>query len=65
MQLIENQVHYAEYERSIPLSVALLSNSMRCLYRRMLDAVLPESAALLLKCVLIVYTWPGKGVFST
>ena len=29
----------------------------------MLYAVLPKSAALLLKCVLIVYIWPEKGVY--
>ena len=30
---IENQMHYAEYERSIPLSAALLLNRKRCVYR--------------------------------
>ena len=58
--VIENQMHNAEYERSMPLSVAMLPNFVRCVYRCTLYDVLPKSAALLLKCVLIVYIWPEK-----
>ena len=41
----EWRMHYAKYERSMPSSVAVLLNSVRCLYRWMPNAVLPASAA--------------------
>ena len=57
---IENQTRYAEYECSLLPVAALLWNFMRGVYRWTLYAILPKSAALALKCVLIVYIWPEK-----
>ena len=59
---IQNQMHYAEYKRSVPSSVALLPNSVHCVHRWTIYAILPKSAALLPKCLLIVIIWLEKDV---
>ena len=62
MELNGNQMHYAENECAMP--IRLHCNELRALY--LTTNALCRSAeidALLLKCVLIVYIWPEKGVY--
>ena len=57
-------MHYAEYKRSMPPRVTLLTNYVRCVYLWVLYVVLQESPAQLLECVLIVYISPEKVYIS-
>ena len=56
-----NQKHYAENECAMP--IRLHCNELRalCLTTNALCRT-AEIGALLLKCVLIIYIWPEKGV---
>ena len=59
---LSKQMHSAEYECSMPSSAAPLPIFVRCVYRWMFYAVLPESDCLVTEmrsdCI-----WPDKGVY--
>ena len=55
------QMHYAENECAMPIRLHCNELSALCLRTNVLCRT-AELGALLLKCVLIVYIWPKKGV---